>query len=266
MSGVSMGGRSGLFDSNLEFSVAAGLAVVPGVTRITALGHNPNIVTQGTAADIWEGGGDYPFLATSNILEVVSASTNDTSAGTGVRTVLISGLDSARAVITETVTLNGTLPVNTVNSFLRVNLFTSVTSGSGGVNAGDITLRVTGGGTTQSIMRAGYGFGRSAVYSIPNGFTLFVTSQVFTILNPSGATLNSVVCGLQQRSSTGNKRIPLEFQVTSSQPYRHDAHEGIVLAQNTDAVLRITSTGQANTNVSGAFIGFLFDNTKLIGL
>lgn len=265
MSGVSQGGRSGIFDSNLNFSVAAGLAIIPGVTRITALGHNPDIGA-GAAEDVWEGGGDYPFLAAASILEVLSASASDTAAGTGVRTVLVSGLDASYNPISETVTLNGVTPVSTINSYLRVNIFTSTSAGSGEKNAGDITLRVVGGGTTQSIMRAGYGFGRSAVYTVPNGFTLFITSQVYSLLNPGGANVNWAVAGLVQRSSTGNRRIPLEFQITSTQPYRHDSPEGIVIAQKTDLVLRITTTGQAATNCAAAFIGFLFDNTKLVGL
>jgi hypothetical protein len=250
----------GYDNPGMPFFTAAGLGMIPGCTRVTALGHNPSIAS-GAAADVWEGGGDYPFLATASQLEVLSASANDAAAGTGVRTVLVSGLDANYNPISEVVTLNGVTPVATVKSYLRTNVFTSTASGSGGTNAGDITLRVAGGGTTQSIMRAGYGFGRSAVYSTPAGFTLFVLSEVFTIL-AQGST-NSATFGGVLRSQAGNRRIPLEFQVTSVGPYRHDAVLGIIMAEKTDFILRVTTTGQAGTNVTAAFEALQVDNLLL---
>lgn len=83
---------------------------------------------------------------------MLSDSVNDTAAGTGARTVFISGLDSNYDVISETVTLNGTSAVQTVRSYLRVNSFLIMSAGSGKTNAGSITLRVTGGGSTQALM------------------------------------------------------------------------------------------------------------------
>jgi len=265
MSGATFDTRGGLFNSGLQFFTAVGLGVVPGATRVTALGHNPNIGS-GAAADIWEGGGDYPFLAAASQLELVSTSAADAAAGTGARTVLVSGLNASYATVSETVTLNGTTPVATVNSFYRVNVLTTTTSGSGGKNAGDITLRVVSAGATQGIIRTGYGFGRSAVYSVPAGFTLFVLSEVFTVLAPSGATVNVATVGAQLISQAGNRRIPLEFQVSSTTPYRHDAALGIIMTEKSDFTLRVTVAGQASTNVTAAMEGLLVDNTKLVGM
>lgn len=262
MAGVSFGGRDGLFRSNPNFYMAAGLGLVPGCSRVTALGHNPNIGA-GAAADVWEGGGNFPFLAAASQLEVLSTSAADAAAGTGARTVLVSGLDATYNTISETVTLNGVTPVTTINSYLRVNVFTTTTAGSGEINAGDITLRVVGAGSTQCIARAGYGFGRSAVYTVPVGFTLFVKSMVFTVFAPNGASVNVATFGIFQRSNAGNRRIPLEFQVSSTTPYRHEADVGVVLTQRTDFVLRVTTTGQASTNVTAAMEGVLIDNAQL---
>ena len=224
---------------------------VPGYTRVALLGHNPNIATAGTAADVWEGGGNYPLLAAASQLEVVSSSTSDAAAGTGARTVLIQGLDANWLPISETVTLNGTTPVTTVNSYLRVNLFTTTTSGSGGQNAGDLTLRVVSAGSTQSIARAGFGFGRQAVYTVADNTSLFCGSFNFTVLTPNN-TIFSAVFGIQQVSGTGNKRIPIEFQVTSNVPYLHLTQFGLNFAARTTIILRATSTGQNNTNVTAA--------------
>lgn len=265
MAGVSRDGRGGFFNSGLDLPTSAGLGIVPGCTRAVLLGHNPSIGA-GAAADVWEGGGNYPFLAAAATLEVLSSSASDTAAGTGARTVLVSGLNSAYATISEVVTLNGVTPVSTVNQYLRVNLFTTTSSGSGEVNAGDITLRVAGGGTTQCIARAGYGFGRSAVFTVPAGFTFFMSSAVFTVLSANGATVNVASFAIFQRSSTGNRRTPIEFQVSSTVPYFHNAKEGIVFSEKTDITLRVTTTGQAGTNVTAAAAGLLFNNTQLVGI
>lgn len=227
------------------------MGAVPGYTRVALLGHNPNIPTSGTAADVWEGGGNYPLLAAASQLEILSSSAVDTAAGTGARTVLIQGLDANWLSISETVTLNGTTPVTTVNSYLRVNLLTTTSAGSGGQNAGDLTLRVVGGGTTQSIARAGYGFGRDAVYTVADNNTLFCGSFNFTVLTPNN-TIFSAVFGIQQVSGTGNKRIPIEFQVTSQVPYLHLTQFGLSFPARTTVILRVTSTGQNSTNVTAA--------------
>lgn len=221
---------------------------VPGYTRVALLGHNPSIGS-GVAADVWEGGGNYPLLAAASQLEVVSTSAADTAAGTGARTVLIQGLDANWLPISETVTLNGTTPVTTVNSYLRVNLFTTTTSGSGKVNAGDLTLRVVAAGATQSIARAGYGFGRQAVYTVADNTSLFCGSFQFSVFTPNNTTF-SAVFGIQQISGVGNARIPIEFQVTSTVPYLHLTQFGLTFAARTSVILRVTTTGQASTNVT----------------
>lgn len=224
---------------------------VPGYARVAILGHNPNIQTSGTAADVWEGGGNYPLLTVASQLEILSTSAADTAAGTGARTVLIQGLDANWLPITETLTLNGVTPVATVNSYLRINLMTTVTAGSGAQNAGDLTLRVVGAGSTQSIARSGYGFGRQAVYTVADGNSLFCGSFNFTVFTPNNSTF-SAVFGIQQVSGTGNKRIPIEFQVTSNSPYLHLTQFGLSFAARTAVILRVTSTGQNSTNITAA--------------
>lgn len=76
-------------------------------------------------------------------LEVVSSSANDAAAGTGARTVTIIYLNPSGAVLSETVTLNGTSAVATVaTNIWRILDMWCASFGSGGTNAGTITLRV----------------------------------------------------------------------------------------------------------------------------
>lgn len=73
---------------------------------------------------------------------VKSASANDTSAGTGARTITITYYDQTGAgPFTETVTLNGTTAVNLVNvNHCFIEKMAVVTVGSGATNAGTISL------------------------------------------------------------------------------------------------------------------------------
>lgn len=81
-----------------------------------------------------------------------SSSASDTSAGTGARTVKITYYDSVGAgPNTETISLSGTSFVNTVNTNICfIEKIEVLTVGSGGVNAGIITLKAAtaGGGAT----------------------------------------------------------------------------------------------------------------------
>lgn len=71
-------------------------------------------------------------------MSVSSTNANDTAAGTGARTVLITGLDENYNDVTESIILNGLTGVNTTKQFIRVFKVRVTTAGSGATAAGDI--------------------------------------------------------------------------------------------------------------------------------
>jgi hypothetical protein len=238
---------------------AATLNRIGGHSRVAVYGHNP---TAAAGADVWEGGGAYPFQAAATVLEILSASASDTAAGTGARTFLLTGLDTNYNVISETLTMNGTTPVQTVNSYLRVNGLNIATAGSGLTNAGDVTLRVTGAGATQGIARAGYGYAKTCIYTVPAGFTLLVTDLLFEC---SGTGTTSVI----QYGFTRINYVSSMLQVTNEYlagplfPVQRSVIVGAVVSQKTTLTPRIV----AATGTVGAFASFegiLIDNTQLI--
>lgn len=91
------------------------------------------IPTSGSALDI-------TFLPSAITLGIASTSANDSSAGTGARTVLISGLNSNYDEISEIITLNGQTEVNTTQLFLRVNDAIVKTTGATTWNEGTIYI------------------------------------------------------------------------------------------------------------------------------
>lgn len=104
--------------------------------------------------------------------EVLSASGNDAAAGTGVRTVQIHYLDSAWLPQVTTATLNGVTPVSvpSMANCKAVQWMHAMSFGSGGVAAGNITLRTVAGAVTHERIQAGGGQSLSCRYTVPNGY------------------------------------------------------------------------------------------------
>lgn len=147
---------------------------IPKHSLITKFGHNDDIDTGTTPEDIWNYGGAFVAPTTARVHALVSTSVNDTSAGTGARTVFIRGVNGSYAATTETVTLNGTTPVNTVNSYLHIHLMQVDSSGTGNVNAGEITATAATDATVTCLINTSQGQSESAIYLVPLGYTAYI--------------------------------------------------------------------------------------------
>jgi hypothetical protein len=88
-----------------------------------------------------------------------SANANDTAAGTGVRTVeIVYFTTTGTGPFSEVITMNGVTPVNTVATDIRfIEKMTALTVGSGGTNAGIITLFGAAGGGGGTVGTIGIG-------------------------------------------------------------------------------------------------------------
>jgi hypothetical protein len=147
--------------------------------HVFKFGNNPDVGS--SLETIWAQGGLYSYPPTASVMTVSSSSTDDASAGTGARTVTVSGLDADYNEISELVTLNGQTPVNTTKSYLRVNRMIVRSAGSGGGNAGVI---YTGTGTVTSGVPANVyalinGIAGSnqtlmALWTVPAGYTAYL--------------------------------------------------------------------------------------------
>ena len=164
---------------------------------IYKFGNNPEVAD--SIETIWPQGGLYSYLSAATVLTVSSGSTDDTSAGTGARTVELFGLDGDYNEISEVVTLNGQTAVNTTQSYLRINRMIVRSAGSGGANAGiiyagtgtvttgvpaNIYATINGDGTNQTLM---------ALWTVPAGYTGYLMQ--YDVSN--GTTSNTpAVCKL----------------------------------------------------------------------
>jgi hypothetical protein len=156
-------------------------------------GFNPDI--DDSLETVWAQGGLYSYLAAATQLSVSSSSTDDTSAGTGARTVTLSGLDANYSEISETVTLNGQTAVTTTNSYLRIFRMVVNSAGSGGENAGVIyagTGTVTSGVPANKYATIAIGDNQTlmAIWTVPANHTAYLLQTDVTV----ATTQNNKYC------------------------------------------------------------------------
>ena len=215
-----------------------------------SIGTTPQTITTCVTA-----GNTYPYLSAATTVKVSSSSANDTSAGTGVRTILLAGLDANYNAISETITMNGQTAVTTTNSYLRISYTEILTVGSGGGVAGTIyvgTGTVTAGVPAVSLwqIEATYNNFSFAGYTVPAGYTAYVTSYTVTSQSTT-ANINVTVGFIEHEYDTGIYEIQSTARLSSNGNFdRHfDFHYKV--EEKNDMELRAWATTGAAVNVTG---------------
>lgn len=116
----------------------AAVSSLKGVESVRLYGFNGAVTT--TFEAVWPESADYvPQVTALSSPYCASASANDTSAGTGARTIRVTGIDTSFAAFSEDVTMNGqtSVPLTTSNVLL-FNSGEVLTAGSGNMAAGII--------------------------------------------------------------------------------------------------------------------------------
>jgi len=142
---------------------------VKDTSHINKFGYNSAVGTSyETVTDL----GTNNLPSSAAVVSIVSASTADTSAGTGARTVEIQGLDANYIEKTETVTMNGQSAVTTTATFIRVFRMRVASAGTGEVNAGNITASISSSDVAR--ISANEGQTLMAVYTVPANKTAYL--------------------------------------------------------------------------------------------
>ena len=156
--------------------VARGM--IPGSEGMFKFGRNPSVGT--SEEDIWDGGGTYTWLTTAQTLEVVSDTVGDGPAGTGARTVSVTGLDSDYNVVSDTVILQGDTIVLTTQKFLRVYRAGVETAGTSEKNNANIYFW---GSTDTAVLTAQItkekGQTLMCIYTIPDSYIGYIHDITF---------------------------------------------------------------------------------------
>lgn len=220
------------------------LAYRHGYQPIQKFGRNPDLDTLDGEVLIWHSGTTYPYQTSAQTIEALSASADDAAAGTGAQKVKISGLDENWDVIHEEVTLDGVTPVTTTQTFLRVYRAAVTDVGSGNINAGDITIRVSPGGSTLASLPAGEGSTFLSLLPIPRGHEGYLYDYEIT----TDAALNSEITARVRTRKFGEAfRTSSQFIVNKESPARHEYKIPMRLEAKTDLAFTAQSSNNDRT-------------------
>lgn len=216
------------------------------------------VINTGTAEDVWENGGTYtgqPVSYTPDTVEILSSSVNDTSAGSGARTVRISGLKSSTSssYTSEDLTLNGTTAVTSSNSWWRINRAYVLTAGTGGENAGTLTVR---GSLDNAVIFLTISAGRNqsnvACYTVPANREILIKQLKISITRASGAA-GSALLSIRARIPNGVYRSIETYDLQTGPAIIENRAGGIVFSAGSDIKIKCDSVSDNGTIVNASF-------------
>ena len=216
-----------------ELQVARGQ--VTGHSLQNIFGYQAALTT--TLYPIWENLSAYTYPASATTMLLYSSSASDTNVS-----VLINGLDANFNPISETIVLtNGTTGVTTVNSYLRIN---GMILASGVANVGKLSLSNAGKTVTYAAMSIGLGKSQAAIYTVPAGYTFYLTRvdinaavaaggvasvnyQVYSKNNVSGVALTVLETSFTQNFSI-RRVVPFAYTEKTDLQWQASADTGTI--------------------------------------
>ena len=235
---------------------------VTGARRVVFSGDNDDIDIASVPEDLWGGTGLIPIPSTPESLEIVSSSADDTAAGIGARTVLLTTLDGDFNEITQTVIMNGITPVALTGTHLRLNQGIVATVGSNLLNVGTLTIRVAGGGADRGYITT-RGALNQAKITAPAGHHIDLLSVVMSIRTSLGNE-NAVLAGATANSA-GRTLTVVRFSLfaAGTSLYRHETAGGTLpfftLTERSALTWRALSVSQNNTALDVATLAIQYD-------
>jgi hypothetical protein len=151
----------------------------------------------------------YPSVAAT--VDVTSDDSDDTAAGTGARAVTITGLDTNLALVTDIVATSGTTISSSTVEFLRVNDVEVTSAGTGGKNAGNISVK--NGANILSYIEEGTNKSIQLVYTVPADMEFYVARGTGT-----GAGTKNVEIHIYAREPDGLFR-QLKHRTINDSPF-----------------------------------------------
>ncbi len=216
-------------------------------------GQNSDVDTGTDPEDIWRTGGTFTPFPDDSTCEIVSASGDDASAGTGARTVTIYGVDSSFTRVSETVTLNGATEVTLTNSYRVVHRAVVATAGSGLTNAGNLTIQTATNDVVMLTMSAGEGQSETTIFAIASDETAFIYCWGVSNIT-AAADIKAKLYVFNVAGNVWNLKDTMHSRVTGETAPHRD-RTSYPLKIDGSAIIKITvTTDTDDTDVTGHFI------------
>ena len=228
-----------------ELQVARGQ--IPGHTQLHKFGAVPalSINTTGTVWDINDTLYPWSSWATAGTLTVDRASASDAA-----KTITIIGLDANYVEQSENVTLTTATGNPTTKSFIRV--YRAYMYNGSATNVGNIDIKK--GATTVARITANKGQTLMGVYTVPAGYTAYLSQGVMSVQSGADATGDFFV----RYGGETAFRIAHTFEVASAE-YFYAFHVPFPLPEKSDVDIR-ASVRSNNARCTAAFDAILIKN------
>lgn len=245
-----------LGDHLLSISMGA----VPGVSHINKFGSNPTVATD-SSEEIWDGSASYTFPATALMTKINTSA--DVIAMRG-EVVEIQGLDANWSLVTQNASLDATNTTTLVTldtpliRVFRMKFLSSVVSTS------SITLVNDGDTVIYGNIEPGNNQTGMAIYTVPAGYTAFVTNY-WAHNNPiSGNNPTSLDIKLWVRDNHNGyaPQYKHERGIAVAGGFVHEFKPYAKFGQKSDIYLEVTTVGGA-ASMSAGFDLLLVDNKYL---
>ena len=233
------------FTNDERFNLARGLIL--DATSVNKFGATPSMA-QNTTGTIWDIDDTlYPWNAWTTPGPVTILTVNASDNG---KVVTLQGLDENYNLASEDITVSSSGSSTGTQTFSR--LFRGFVSSGSGTNVGDITVQI--GGTTVLQINADFGQTLMSVYTVPSGYTGYLTQLVC-----STEKLNDITGNLFIRPFNGVFRISHTFEV-SYDTYFYKFDVPLKITEKSDIDFR-ASTRTNNFRITAAFDLILLRNT-----
>lgn len=234
------------------FDLQVARGQIYGHTNVNIFGYQSAVGT--TQQAVWENVAAYVFPTVAQVMNLVSSNAADTAS------IQINGLDANRNQISEVLVLNGTTVVPTVNSYFRINSI-QVAAGSATNPAGVVTLKNTNGTPntiTYAQINVGVGQSQMSVYSVPNGYTFYLTRiDAFSSFNGNNANY----INYRNVNTLPNGVVKQIAQSAFGPSYRIQRDVPLQMGVNADIQFQLGTS--ASTASVGIFVeGYLIQNNQ----
>ena len=157
------------------------------------------------------------------------------------------------------VIMNGTTGVTVTGNFMRCTRAKVLLAGSGGLNAGIITVRQAT--TTANVFAQMPVTGQTtiAAYTVPAGKTMLIKRIRASITRANGSAGSATII-LFYRTRSGAWNGIRVFELQTGAPTEFTSEGALVIPEGSDVKYRISNVSDNNTVAEGAFEYYLVDN------
>jgi len=207
-------------------------------------------MSQNQSGTIWDiNDTNYPWssLTSASILTVPAVNASDNG-----KEIIVIGLGADYAEQSEVISVSSAGPVTTTKSFLRV--YRAYMYNGSSTNIADINIQVSG--TTVARISAGKGQTLMAVYTVPAGYTAYITKGVCSCQAGADATGDMYV----RYGGQSAFRIGHSFEVSGSGgQYIYDFDVPVAIPEKSDIDVRARVRSN-NARITAAFDLILMRN------